>query len=313
MKRFLLITSTVALPLLSACSLLPNDPVPPSPTLTGVAAEKAAWQDDIQRARHGGLPSFEPLTSAQKAVAAAKAQPQVNQFDSQSLADADTALARAQDDWQTVGKQKKRSADDLARVADEAHRAQRLAEIAQYTAQRELGLTQLQSVNQQLIAQEQQQMAAGQDLVGQKVVPAMLGQIEFESGTARLSDASHQVVARLAKLMEVHADRGIAIFSFTSKDAPPEGQLQAFMQANPGLEKQAKTKAQQVEAYYQGLSGARARDVAQLLVQAGVDPQRIGARGFGSQHPLASNATEAGRRQNERVEAVVVPLKRQGG
>ena len=52
-----------------------------------------------------------------------------------------------------------------------------------------------------------------------------------------------------------------------------------------------------------------ARDVAQLLVQAGTDPDRIGARGMRNQHPIASNDTPAGRRKNERAEAIMVPLE----
>lgn len=310
MKRIVLMASVVALPLLSACALLPSNPVPSSPTLTGMAAQNAAWKDDIQPARHGGLPSFLPLTKAEKAVADARAQPQVRQFDAHSLDQAEQVLSQAQSDWQRVGKQKKRSNDDLAEVADQAHRAQRLAEIAQYTAQREAGSAQLQDANQQLAAQERKQNAVGQDLTGRKVVPDMLGDIEFETGTARLTDASHAIVDRLAKLLQAHTKSGVVIFGFTDNGAPSDAHRQAFMQANPGLKDKAKTVEQQNQAYNQALSTARARDVAQLLVQDGIDPHRIGARGFGSQHPIASNDTEAGRRENQRVEAVIVPLKK---
>lgn len=311
MKRIVLIASVAALPALSACSLLPGNPVPSRPALTGMAAENAAWKDDIHRSRDGGLPSFAPLTAAEKAVAAAQAQPQVNQYGADSLNQAQQALSQAQSDWQTVGKQDKRSDADLAKVADEAHRAQRLAEVAQYTTQRELGLTQLQDVNQQLVEKERRENAVGEDLVGEKVVPDRLGQIEFETGTARLTDASHKIVDRLASLLKAHPKRGVVIFGFTDNGAPSEAHRQAFMQANPGLEKKAKTIEQQSQAYNQALSTARARDVAQLLVQDGIDPHRIGARGFGSQHPIASNDTAAGRRKNQRVEAIIVPLKKQ--
>lgn len=312
MKHIVLMASIAALPVLSACSLLPNDPVPANPALTGMAAQNAAWRNDIQPARHGGLPSFKPLDKAEKAVAQAKAQPRTEQFDAHSLEQAEQALSQAKTDWQRVGKQKKPSDDDLAKVADEAHRARRLAQIAQYTAQRDTGAAQLQDANQQLTAQEHRQNAVGQDLNGRKVVPDMLGQIEFDTGTARLTDASHNIVDRLAKLLEAHPKSGVVIFGFTDNGAPSDAHRQAFMQANPSLKDKAKTVEQQNQAYNQALSTARARDVAQLLVQDGIDPHRIGARGFGSQHPIASNDTEAGRRKNQRVEAVIVPLKRQG-
>lgn len=309
MKRILLMASVVALPLLSACSLLPDDPVPSSPTLTGMAAQNAAWQDDVQRARHGGMPTFSPLTEAEKAVAAAKSQSGVQQSDAESLKQAEQALSQAQSDWQTLGKQKKRSNDDLAEVADEAHRARRLAEIAQYTAQRETGSAQLRDAKQKLASQQRRQNATGQNLTGQKVVPDRLGDIHFETGTARLTDASHTIVDRLAELVKAHPKNGVVIFGFTDNGAPSSAHRKAFMQANPKLKDKAKSVEQQNQAYNQALSTARARDVAQLLVKDGIDPHRIGARGFGSRHPIASNDTKAGRRKNQRVEVVMVPLK----
>jgi outer membrane protein OmpA-like peptidoglycan-associated protein len=313
-KRLFLMAGIVVLPVLSGCSVFHKSPVPPSPSLTGIAAENAGLRDQVQRARHGGLPRFAPITHAEKAVNAARAQPQVEQFDSQSLAQAEQSLTQAQSDWQSFAKGDKPTNKQLAQVADEANRAQRLAEIAQYTAQREIGLSQLQNATGRTAqASPPQSHLTDAKLVGRKVVPDMLGPLEFEPGTARLTSTSHLVVARLAKLMQAHPKQGIAIFGFTDNTAPPAKRLKAFVSANPGLEKKAKTHAAQVAAYNQGLSSARARDVAQLLVQAGIDPHRIGARGFGSQHPIASNDTAAGRHKNERVEAVVVPLKQQDG
>ena len=50
------------------------------------------------------------------------------------------------------------------------------------------------------------------------------------------------------------------------------------------------------------LSRARANTVAAKLRANGVQPQRVHAEGFGSQRPIADNATEAGRAENRRVE-----------
>ena len=41
------------------------------------------------------------------------------------------------------------------------------------------------------------------------------------------------------------------------------------------------------------------------LVQRGVEPYRIDARGMGAKFPVASNESEAGRQQNRRVEVVI--------
>lgn len=55
------------------------------------------------------------------------------------------------------------------------------------------------------------------------------------------------------------------------------------------------------------LSERRAESVRRYFVeQAGVSPTRLKAAGFGSHYPVASNQTEAGRKQNRRVE--IVPL-----
>ena len=54
-------------------------------------------------------------------------------------------------------------------------------------------------------------------------------------------------------------------------------------------------------AYNNELSLKRARAVADYLILRDVSPARISVYGYGSQYPIASNATEAGRAQNRRV------------
>jgi outer membrane protein OmpA-like peptidoglycan-associated protein len=64
-------------------------------------------------------------------------------------------------------------------------------------------------------------------------------------------------------------------------------------------------------AYNQRLSEQRARAVADYLVARGVNPARIGTRGYGLTQPIASNDTEAGRAQNRRVEIKIVPVRQE--
>ncbi|WP_337266963.1 OmpA family protein [Oryzifoliimicrobium ureilyticus] len=59
----------------------------------------------------------------------------------------------------------------------------------------------------------------------------------------------------------------------------------------------------------QELSQRRAASVANYLGDQGVDQRRISAMGFGPSQPVASNATEAGRAQNRRVEIQIAPIK----
>jgi OmpA-OmpF porin, OOP family len=59
-------------------------------------------------------------------------------------------------------------------------------------------------------------------------------------------------------------------------------------------------------AYNQALSERRARAVLEFLVAAGIDRDRLTARGYGQAEPVADNATEEGRARNRRVELRVL-------
>ncbi|MEO6805608.1 MAG: OmpA family protein [Edaphobacter sp.] len=53
------------------------------------------------------------------------------------------------------------------------------------------------------------------------------------------------------------------------------------------------------------LSDERAKNVMAALVAAGIDSSRLEAKGYGEEHPVASNATEEGRAQNRRISLLV--------
>ncbi|MWV12958.1 OmpA family protein [Pseudomonas sp. R-28-1W-6] len=61
-------------------------------------------------------------------------------------------------------------------------------------------------------------------------------------------------------------------------------------------------------AYNMGLSQRRAQSVANYLLAQGVNAARVTTRGAGPDQPIASNASEAGRSQNRRVEINLRPL-----
>jgi chemotaxis protein MotB len=56
------------------------------------------------------------------------------------------------------------------------------------------------------------------------------------------------------------------------------------------------------------LSGARAAAVVQQLTAAGVSGKRTSLAGYAAEHPIASNATPAGRAANRRVEVILTRL-----
>jgi outer membrane protein OmpA-like peptidoglycan-associated protein len=66
------------------------------------------------------------------------------------------------------------------------------------------------------------------------------------------------------------------------------------------------TDADGSEALNQALSQARAKAVEEALVQRGVPQARLMAQGFSFNRPVASNATDDGKRLNRRVELIVL-------
>ena len=62
-------------------------------------------------------------------------------------------------------------------------------------------------------------------------------------------------------------------------------------------------------AYNQRLSEQRADAVGNYLVSRGVNRERLMITGAGATRPVASNATEAGRAENRRVEITLVPIR----
>jgi outer membrane protein OmpA-like peptidoglycan-associated protein len=62
------------------------------------------------------------------------------------------------------------------------------------------------------------------------------------------------------------------------------------------------------DAVNQRLSEERAIAVADYLSARGVNRARIATRGFGKMQPIASNADDAGRAQNRRVEIHISPI-----
>jgi len=60
--------------------------------------------------------------------------------------------------------------------------------------------------------------------------------------------------------------------------------------------------------YCNQLSTARAKAVADYLIAKGIVEERISYKGYGKRKPIASNATEEGRKKNQRVEIKIVSI-----
>lgn len=113
---------------------------------------------------------------------------------------------------------------------------------------------------------------------------AILGDLEFETGSSTLSDKSYASLQALASYLKDRPDRRVALVGHTDTQGSLEGNI--------------------------GLSRRRAQSVLDRLVSRyGVPGAQLDAEGMGYLAPVASNLTEAGREANRRVEAVLLNTK----
>jgi outer membrane protein OmpA-like peptidoglycan-associated protein len=99
--------------------------------------------------------------------------------------------------------------------------------------------------------------------------------LRFETGSATLAPESDGQLRNLAAILGAYPDVHAKIGGYTD---------------STGNDDANKT-----------LSENRARNVMNQLVALGVDKGRLESEGYGEEHPVASNATEAGRAQNRRI------------
>lgn len=101
----------------------------------------------------------------------------------------------------------------------------------------------------------------------------------FDTGSAHLNPGGMRVIDHLVEFMNEYPQRRVSIEGFTDSVG------------NPGAN--------------QDLSERRASAVRIALIDRGIDPARLVARGYGESYPVASNANPAGRQMNRRVEIVI--------
>ena len=99
--------------------------------------------------------------------------------------------------------------------------------------------------------------------------------LRFETGSATLTPESQGQLRNLATILGAYPDVHAKVGGYTD---------------STGNDEANKT-----------LSENRARNVMDQLVSLGVAKDRLESEGYGEEHPVATNATEAGRAQNRRI------------
>lgn len=123
---------------------------------------------------------------------------------------------------------------------------------------------------------------------GDQITILLADRLLFESGADQLKPAGADVLRKVGRILHSVPDRHLRVTGHTD-NVPIGGKLIERFPTNTVL------------------SRTRASHARQALEQGGAASDHITAEGYGESRPLASNATEDGRRKNRRVEIVVLP------
>lgn len=145
----------------------------------------------------------------------------------------------------------------------------RLAERQREAARIEASTERLQA---ELAALETQQTERG--------IRITLDDILFDPGRANLSDSATFTFDTLALYLRQHPERRVVVEGHTDDTGS--------------------------ETFNFELSQRRAEEVKEALVERGVNADHVSAHGYGETQPVASNATNAGRQLNRRVEVIIL-------
>lgn len=130
------------------------------------------------------------------------------------------------------------------------------------------------------------EIAAGvirvQKLPDHQLLVGMTGATAFEVDSDRIQPGFYSTLDKIAAIVSKYGKTQLAISGHTDSTG--------------------------AAAYNQTLSERRAASVEYYLERSGVLPQRIYSAGYGMNQPIASNATEEGRRLNRRVDIVIMPI-----
>jgi chemotaxis protein MotB len=116
--------------------------------------------------------------------------------------------------------------------------------------------------------------------------------VTFNTGSAELKSNARTAIARFAQILNSPVASGYELQVAGHTDSQPVN--------NP-----ATKKAGHHDNWY--LSSHRAISVGKELQSQRVSANRIAVVGYADQHPIASNASDAGRAQNRRVEVLITP------
>lgn len=135
-------------------------------------------------------------------------------------------------------------------------------------------------------------------------IELVLQPVDAKVQTTRIRVEERQIVL----LEQVFFDSGKA--SVRGRSSAVLDEVATVLKASPGfgvVEIQGHTDVVGSEAFNMSLSQRRAEAVRGYLIEQGVAPSRLVAKGYGPKAPIATNRTDEGRAKNRRVEFVFTP------
>ena len=103
--------------------------------------------------------------------------------------------------------------------------------------------------------------------------------VYFDTAKATIQKRSYKLLDQVAKVLKEHPELDrVVIEGHTDNQGKPAANVK--------------------------LSQRRAESVRNFLIQKGIEPQRLEAKGYGQERPIADNKTAKGRATNRRVEFI---------
>jgi outer membrane protein OmpA-like peptidoglycan-associated protein len=172
----------------------------------------------------------------------------------------------------------------------QAHAAQSQAEQARNDAQTATAqMTQARNEAQTAAAQMTQAQAESDRLTHEladlkaaqtsRGIVLTLQDVLFDTGRAELKSGAQRSLDQIAAFLGEHPERQVEVEGFTDSTG--------------------------TEDYNLELSQHRADAVARAIMKRGIDSQRVRAKGYGEEFPVASNDSNGSRQLNRRVEIIV--------
>jgi len=161
-------------------------------------------------------------------------------------------------------------------------------QVADLEAQRDMAAQMSKALENEMRSDLESKDVTISNLKG-KLTVNIVDRVMFDSGEAILKPDGQAVMRKIAAILGEHPQLRIQVIGHTD---------------NVPIRPAARSRF----ASNWELSAARALAAVHFLTeQAGVDPRRVGAVGYGEFRPIADNATAEGRSKNRRIAVTIIP------